>query len=259
MSDEMDLARLPEDLLADLDKKQLTRLIIDMFHRIVVHHGLWFAEAERQMGMNMALAVVDRVFRQSFEIQINRLGKRLGFGVEDGLPEPLLRLSHETLLSMLDDVAKNWLANDGVWFQSVELSRGMFDAKRTNDSCWVRFSPFEAQSIKTFLDLPDNPGLPGLKKALGFRLYARLNKQSISEEGPHSLVFEMNECRVQTARKRRGLDDYPCKSAGMVEYPYFARSIDSRIETECVACPPDDHPEEWSCAWRFSIPEESGG
>jgi len=255
MSDVTDPVRLPEDF----DQKQLTRLIIDMFHRIVIHHGLWFAEAERQIGKEMALEVVERVFRQSFEIQINRLGKRLGFDVDDGLPEPLLHLSRETLLSILDDLAKNWLANDGIWFQGVEFTRGMFDAKRTNDSCWVHFSPFEAQSIKTFLGLPNNPGLPGLKEALGFRLYARLNKQSIIEDGPNALVFEMNECRVQTARKRRGLDDYPCKSAGMVEYPYFARSIDPRIETECVGCPPDGHPEEWYCAWRFSIPEAGDG
>ncbi len=63
----------------------------------------------------------------------------------------------------------------------------------------------------------------------------------------------MNECRVQSARKRKGLDDYPCKSAGLVEYAYFARSIDDRIQTECIGCPPDPHPEDWYCAWRFTL------
>ena len=66
----------------------------------------------------------------------------------------------------------------------------------------------------------------------------------------------MNDCRVQSARKRKGLDDYPCKSGGLIEYTTFAESIDPRIKTECIGCPPDPHPDEWFCAWRFSIEEE---
>ena len=88
-------------------------------------------------------------------------------------------------------------------------------------------------------------------------MYANINVQSIVDEGPNSFVFQMNDCRVQAARKRKGLDDYPCKSGGLVEYTYFARAVDDRIETECIGCPPDAHPEEWYCAWRFSLQSES--
>jgi hypothetical protein len=38
-----------------------------------------------------------------------------------------------------------------------------------------------------------------------------------------------------------------------VEFTYFAEAIDPRIRTVCIGCPPDDHPEEWFCAWRFTI------
>ena len=96
----------------------------------------------------------------------------------------------------------NWLANDGVWFQAVEFKHGLFDAKRCNDTCWAQFSPFEAWSIRNFLNLPENPGLEGLKTALQFRLYATINEQSIVEESPTSFVFRMNECRVQSARSK---------------------------------------------------------
>ncbi len=101
--------------------------------------------------------------------------------------------------------------------------------------------------------MPENPGLEGLKKALGFRIYESINSQSIVEETENSFVFQMNRCRVQDARKRKGLDDYPCKSAGLVEYTYFASAIDKRIRTECLGCPPDSHPDDWYCAWKFIL------
>ena len=176
-------------------------------------------------------------------------------GVEKGenIPAPLLNLPDETLEKLRDGMAVNWLANDGVWFQAVEFTKGMKDAKSCNDSCWGQFSPFEAWSIKRMLNLPENPSLEGLKKALKFRLYAFINEQSFTEETENSYIFRMDECRVQNARKRKGLDDYPCKSGGVVEYTTFASAIDSRIKTTCICCPPDDHPEEYFCAWKFYI------
>jgi len=241
------------DRVEDLSQEDTARLVMDMFHRIIVHYALWFTEVRHQMGMEKALDTLKIASDRSIGIQMKRLSKILDFELKDGIPLSLLNMPKESLLELLQTVGVNWLANDGVWFQAVEFESGMNDAKRCNDSCWAHFSPFEAWSIKKYLDLPQNPGLEGLKKALGFRLYARINTQSFIDEGPDSFVFQMNECRVQYARKRKGLDDYPCKSGGMVEYTYFARSIDSRISTECIGCPPDEHPEEWYCAWRFKI------
>jgi len=241
------------DRVEDLSQEDTARLVMDMFHRIIIHYALWFTEVRHQMGIQKALDTLKIASDRSIGIQMKRLSKILGFEMKDGIPLSLLDMPKESLLELLHTVGVNWLANDGVWFQAVEFESGMNDAKRCNDSCWAHFSPFEAWSIKKYLDLPQNPGLEGLKKALGFRLYARINTQSFIDEGSDSFVFQMNECRVQYARKRKGLDDYPCKSGGMVEYTYFARSIDPRIKTECIGCPPDDHPDEWYCAWRFKI------
>jgi hypothetical protein len=129
----------------------------------------------------------------------------------------------------------------------------MAAAKECNDACWAEFSPFEAWMIRKLINLEKCPGLGGLKRALGYRLYAAVNRQSINDEGAGSFVFRMDDCRVQASRRRKGLDDYPCKSGGIVEYTTFASAVDPRIRTECVACPPDDRPDGWFCAWRFSI------
>ncbi|CFX40305.1 Uncharacterized [Syntrophomonas zehnderi OL-4] len=240
-------------ILEDLSQEELTRFIMDMVHRMTVHHTLWFREVEHQLGMNRALDILEETSKKSQDISIKRLGETLGFTVTEGIPQPLLDLPREKLLELSGDIGKNWLAMDGLWFQAVEKTYGMNDAKRCNDSCWHRFSQVEARMIKNFLGLPAQAGLSGLKQALGFRMYARINEQSIIEESPTSIVFQMNDCRVQSARKRKGMADYPCKSAGLVEYSRFAWGIDERIRTECIGCPPDEHPAEWFCAWRFIL------
>ncbi|HSO20415.1 MAG TPA: DUF6125 family protein [Desulfosarcina sp.] len=239
--------------IEDLDQRQTARLFMDILHRTIVHYALWFTEIRHQMGMEKALEALAAASERSIGIQLNRFSKIMGFGIDDGIPEPLLKMGKEALLALLDGAAVNWLANDGVWFQSVEFTNGMNDAKRCNDSCWAHFSPFEAWSIKRFLNLGDQSGLEGLKRALGFRIYARINVQSFEDDGADAFNFRMNDCRVQAARKVKHLPDYPCKSAGLVEYAYFARSIDPRIQTECIGCPPDAHPDDWYCAWRFHI------
>jgi hypothetical protein len=103
------------------------------------------------------------------------------------------------------------------------------------------------------LDIEPGGGLEALEHALKFRLYARINEQEFIRKDPNKAVFRMNKCRVQDARKRKGLDDFPCKSVGIVEYSGFASTIDPRIKTRCIACPPDPHPESYWCAWEFTL------
>jgi len=240
----------------DMSQEQLARFLVDLVHRVMVHHTLWFREVEYQLGMPQALDILQIALTDAYNVQMRRFSKVFGFEMEKGIPKPLLEMPREKLIEVIDNLALNWLAVDGVWFQAVERTVGMFDAKRCNDTCWTRFSPFEAWSIKRLLGLPDQAGLEGLKKALRFRLYSRINVQTIIDESPNSIIFQMNDCRVQSARKSKGLEDYPCKSAGVVEYRPYASTIDSRIKTECIDCPPDEHPEEWWCAWRFYIPSD---
>ena len=240
-----------------LDREELVEFVMEAFHRTLIHYGLWFREAEYNLGLKKTVRIEDRVFKTGFKVQMKRLSKLLGFEITDsGLPVSLLEMDRDKLLDLARGQSVNWLAGDGVWFQAVEGEYDMTTAKRLNDTCWTRYSPYEAERIKSFLNLGESSGLEGLKEALGFRTYAMVNKQSIHDTEDGGFVFQMNDCRVQSARKRRGLPDYPCSSVGNVEYPYFAEAIDPRIKTECVGCPPGEHPEEWYCAWKFVLREE---
>ena len=167
--------------------------------------------------------------------------------------EILLSLSKDKLINMLEDQAKNWLAHDGLWFQAVERQYGMEKAIELDKEAWITFTQIEAKRIMRQHNLEVGGGIASLKKALQFRLYARINEQSLIEIDDKTLRFEMNDCRVQSARKRKGLDDFPCKPVGIAEYSYFAHTIDPRIRTTIISCPPDPHPEDFYCAWQFTL------
>ncbi len=171
------------------------------------------------------------------------------------LGELLGSLDRDELVRIIVDDAKNWLAHDGLWFQAVEAAHGMDAAIDADRVAWERFAVVEARRIMERLGLKPGGGIPALLECLRHRLYARLNAQEAKEVTDRRAVFVMRECRVQTARKRKGLPDFPCQSVGLVEYGEFAKAVDPRIRTRCVTCPPDDHPDDLWCAWEFTVPE----
>ncbi|MHA1283698.1 MAG: DUF6125 family protein [Promethearchaeota archaeon] len=167
--------------------------------------------------------------------------------------EDLEKLSKEELINYIEDISKNWLAIDGTWFQAVEKHFGLEKAIELDIEQWKRFTVIEARRIMKRFNISENGGIPALIKALKFRTYANINKQEITEISENKCIFKMLECRVQFARKAKGLPDFPCKPVGLVEYELFAKTIDPRIKTRCIACPPDEHPKEFYCAWEFYI------
>ena len=161
----------------------------------------------------------------------------------------------EELLELLSDAAKNWLAHDGLWFLGVEHESDLETAMKLDRQAWENFTVIEAKRILSRLKREPGGGIPALVEALGFRLYAYINEQEVSQVTDSRCIFTMKSCRVQAARKRKGLPDFPCKPIGNVEYSGFARTIDPRIESRCIVCPPDGHPHDVWCSWEFYIPQ----
>jgi len=157
------------------------------------------------------------------------------------------------LIELLRDAAVNWLAHDGLWFRAVEERFGLEAAMELDAKAWEKFTVLEAKRIMKRLGLKEGGGIPVLTQALKLRLYAQINAQEIGEGTADRLVFRMISCRVQEARERQGLAAFPCKPVGIVEYSGFARTIDPRIETRCLTCPPDPKPEGTWCAWEFTL------
>jgi hypothetical protein len=172
------------------------------------------------------------------------------------LPAPWGELAPAALRAFLANAAKLWLAHDGLWFQAVERRFGMEAAIDCDADAWQSFSPLEARRILETLGQPPGGGLPLLRRALSHRLYSLINRQSITQPDAARLVLRMETCRVQDARRRKGLPDFPCQRVGLVEYSTFAEAIDARIVVRCLHCPPDARRLDGVCAWEFSMSDE---
>lgn len=168
--------------------------------------------------------------------------------------QALSALSRDELFTLLEIYAKNWLAMDGYWFQSIEKKHGMDEAMEHDENIWRGFTRTEAKRIKKFLGLKEGCGLEGLREALSFRLYACINRDEIILEG-NELIYRTLECYVQKARSDKGMPFHPCKSVGIIEYSLFAKEIDPRIQCECISCYPDVTDASCNCAWRFWLEE----
>ena len=243
---------MTSDSLEKLGQVELAHYAVDALRRTMLHYGIWFNEVVHQLGLEEAIRLEEQAFSSFLPAAVNRLSKTLGFETENSLPLRLVEMEKDSLISLIKALSLNWLTSDGIWFRTVEDNHDMYTGKRCNDTCWTKYSPLEAAMIKSFLQLPEQSGLDGLEQALNLRLYPCINEQIIERSG-NELVLRMVKCLVQQTRRINKLPDYPCKSAGMVEFPTFAKTIDARIKVDCINCPPDEHRKAWFCAWRFYI------
>ena len=133
-------------------------------------------------------------------------------------------LSREELIELIGLYSKNWLAMDGVWFQSIERKLGMDEAM---------YHDAEARALK-------------------LRFYAHINEDRVEISG-NTLTYTAVDCRVQTARQRKGMPFHPCRSVGRIEYTGFAQTIDDRFTCECVSCYPEITDATCCCKWRFTL------
>ncbi len=164
-----------------------------------------------------------------------------------------MKPEQEEVIQALTDAAKNWIAMDGLWFQAVEQAYGMDAALAIDRQVWEQFAVIEARRIKERLFLPENGGLDALEIAFNSRLVSLLNKLEILRPDEKTLIVTTKTCRVQATRTRKGMAQFPCRSVGMVEFPVFARTIDARIVTTCLSCPPETLPGTPYCSWKFTL------
>jgi hypothetical protein len=174
-----------------------------------------------------------------------------GDGVIDQLATSFESWTKEDILKYLQFLMHNYRVMDAFWFINIENRHGLEEACKINELVWGKVGNLAARDLKKQFNINEK-GIPGFVKALKiFPWYIIVGYELFEKD--HELIIEVPSCPAQEGRLKHGMDEYDCKEMHRAEFENFAKVIDPSIKVECLFAPPDKHPKNLYCRWRFTV------
>jgi hypothetical protein len=157
------------------------------------------------------------------------------------------------MVAYIDVLHKFFWNIQGNWMQYISERYGTEAAREGDTHVFGRNGEVQGWLLKKLFNLQGD--IQDLKKALIFSTLLSNVEYEISEVSNKHIRARVTTCHMQVARRKSGLPELPCKSAGVEALGRFGRAINSNLKLRCITCPPDDHPDDLWCEWLWEIKE----
>jgi len=167
--------------------------------------------------------------------------------------EMLSKMSPEQLLDFFFQQIRNLWRVDGLYFLGIEKRFGTEAATEIDAGVWESMAAIEAKSLQRMFKVGENPSVPVIMGLLRKSSWALDQPFKAIEVSDRHVALSIDRCRTQEARLGKGLGEFPCKKVRFGYLKNFAKTLNPKVDVNCLVCPPDEHPKDAWCKWEFTL------
>jgi hypothetical protein len=167
--------------------------------------------------------------------------------------EMLTKMSIDKLLDFFFLQIRNLWRVDGLYFLGIEQKFDTEAATEIDAGVWQIMAKIEAKSLRKMFQIGENADIPTIVSALERSSWALDQPFKTVEVSNKRAILSIDKCRTQEARLKKGLAEFPCKKVRFGYLKNFAKTLNPKVEVNCLICPPGKHPPNLWCKWEFRL------